>query len=585
MLHCNPRDCSLVSWGAHKWLNRMPDQMKSTAKGRNTLRSIRNIYGADIERRKCELIAALTMQPPRSMRALVRLHEDLLFLRAFPGEPRTLRSAKQALEQIETWFMKAPRTDRAILDDSGAVGSKGGYVFAFPIVQWLVRRAAGEVEIDWRNYDNCSQLDLPLRAFARIAERDGFDSGEYTTREWVAIARRHDLQTDLQWMIEALNTASGFDADQLWTAAEPPIVWDLKGSRWSVTHNALRTKPYVMRRAMRHPPPDPARHIARSLKHIRTLKPRQAREVIDVTRAALTARCREVVSISYANQNEVHWCDLGQGAALAVIGATPRYRMSIEANYGYLLLSNGVPIGYGGVTALFRQANTGINIFDPFRGSEAAFLWIEMLRAFQTLFGVRRFIINGYQFGEGNAEAIKSGAYWFYYRLGFRPVSSAQKQQAAREASRLAKPGAQRSPAATLKALAKGDLVLDLPGFNEGDHVDEMLLPQVGARAAGKLAGESIGSRKTAERQLATRLAGALGVLSMRSWPAAERRAFAMLAPAISIVPDLASWSRAEQRSLVAMMRAKGHAQESDFARAAAKTPHFFRALIHELES
>ncbi len=570
---------------AHKWLNRMPDRLKSITKEPNELRSIRNIYGADIERRKRELIAAVTAQPPRSMQTLIRLHEDLLFLRAFPGEAQTLQLALHALEQMETWFSKTPRTDRTELEDSGAVGSTSRYVFPFPIAQWLVRRAAGEVEIDWRNYDNCSRLDLPLRAFARITERDGFDSGEYTTREWVDIARRRDVQTDLQWMIEALNTATGFDADQLWTAAEPPIVWDLKGSRWSVTHNALPAKPYVMRRTMRRPARDPARHIATPLKHIRTLAPRQARKVIDVTRAALTARCREVVSISYANPNEVHWCDLGQGAALAVIGAAPRYRMSIEANYGYLLLSNGVPIGYGGVTALFRQANTGINIFDPFRGSEAAFLWVEMLRAFQTLFGVRRFIINGYQFGEGNAEAIRSGAYWFYYRLGFRPVSPTLNKQAAREASRLAKPGAQRSSVATLKALALGDLVLDLPGFSEEGHFDETLLPQLGARAAAMLAAEPLASRAAAEQRLAEKLAAALGVRSMKNWPAAERRAFAMLAPAVSIVPDLANWNRAERQSVVAMMRKKGHAQESDFARAATKNPRFFRALVQELIS
>jgi len=563
----------------------MPDPLKSTPKGRNELRSIRNVYGPDIERRKRELITVLSAQPPRTMRALVRLHEDLLYLRAFPGDPQTLRCVVRALEKVETWLKKTPRTARATLDDSGIVGSKTRHVFPFPVVRWLARNAANEVEFDWRNYADSSRLDLPLRAFARIAERDGFDSGEYATREWIAIARRYDVDTDLQWMIQALGAASGIDADQLWTAAEPPIVWDLKGSRWSTTHNALHAKPCVMRSAMRRPLPDPVRRIATPLRRTSPLTPHQAREVIDVTRAALTARCREVVSISYANPSEVHWCDLGEGAALAVIGAVPRHRMSIEANYGYLLFSNGVPIGYGGVTALFRQANTGINIFDPFRGGEAAFLWVEMLRAFQTLFGVRRFIINGYQFGEGNAEAIKSGAYWFYYRLGFRPIAAAQKKLAAREAARLARPGAQRSTVATLKALAIGDLVLDLPGFNEDDHFSEALLSRLGARAAGMLAAEPVASRKAAERRLAAKLAAALGVRSMKNWPTAERRAFAMLAPAVSIIPALDGWGGAERRTLVAMMRAKGHAQESDFARAATKNPRFFRGLVRELES
>jgi len=562
----------------------MSDQLKSPTSALNALRSIRNRYGPDNEREKRELIAALTAQPPRTMRALMRLHEDLLFLRAFPGDRQTLQSAIQVLERMETWFNKTPKADRATLNDTGAVGSKTRYVFPFPIVQWLVRRAASEVDIDWRNYDDPSRLDPALRAFARLTERDGFDSAEYGTREWIKLARRFDLSTDLRWIIDALNAGSGYDEDQLWTGAEPPIIWDLKGSRWSITHNALRHMPCTFRSKMRRPESDPIRRIATPLKGIKPLPPRQAHKVIDVTRAALAARCREVVSISYANPNEVHWCDLGKGAALAVIGASPKYRMSMEANYGYLLFSNNVPIGYGGVTAFARQANTGINIFDPFRGSEAAFLWVEMLRAFHTLFGVRRFIINGYQFGEGNAEAINSGAYWFYYRLGFRPTTPAQNKLAAREAARLARQGAKRSSATTLKALAKGDLVLDLPGFNEGDYFDEALLPRIGARAAGILASEPVASRKAAEKNIAAKLAAALGVRSTKNWPVAERQAFTMLAPAISIVPGLADWNLKERRALVAMTRTKGHVCESDFAIAMTKNPHFFRALAGELK-
>lgn len=126
------------------------------------------------------------------------------------------------------------------------------------------------------------------------------------------------------------------------------------------------------------------------------------------------ADCREVYPISHANPREVYWCDLGEGVALAVIGALPGRRLCLEANYGCPLVSNGVPIGDGGVTALHRQANTGINIFEPFRGAEAGFLWVEMRRVFATLFDARGFIVNGYQIGEANPEAIASGAFWFY---------------------------------------------------------------------------------------------------------------------------------------------------------------------------
>ena len=177
------------------------------------------------------------------------------------------------------------------------------------------------------------------------------------------------------------------------------------------------------------------------LSHGRSIDPTAAASrggaFIDLARSALVARAREVHAMSYPNADDVHVADLGEGVELAVIGVPPAQRLLLEANYGYLLISNGVPIGYGGVSPLFRQANTGINVFDPFRGSEAAFLWAQTLRAFRTLFGTRRFVINGYQFGAGNSEAIASGAYWFYYRLGFRPSLAENASLAAAEAERL----------------------------------------------------------------------------------------------------------------------------------------------------
>jgi hypothetical protein len=35
------------------------------------------------------------------------------------------------------------------------------------------------------------------------------------------------------------------------------------------------------------------------------------------------------------------------------------------------------------------------------------------------LFDVDSFTINPYQLGDGNDEALASGAWWFYYKFGF----------------------------------------------------------------------------------------------------------------------------------------------------------------------
>jgi len=545
---------------------------------RPSLRRVRNAYDQDAEEKKLALIAAAEKAPPRTAAALMRLHEDLLFIAAFPGDLKSLRAARAALAKTQVWVRRLPKAARARLDDSGVAGSASRHVFPYAIAKWIAARARGEAEIDWRRIEESPAFDAVLRAIARRAEIDAFECGNYDARGWTALARPKDKRSDLQWIMdESAAALTGAQADELWSMAEPPIAWRLQASKWSTTRNILPKAPVVLRKSLRRPPPDPARRIAEPLSGIVRLGRRRAKEVIDVARAALSARCREVVAISNPNPDEVYWCDLGEGVALAVIGVAPSSRLSLETNTGYILISNGVPIGYGGVTPLYRQANTGINIFDPFRGGEASYLWVEMLRAFATIYGVKRFIVNGYQFGEGNTEAIASGAYWFYYRLGFRPDAAARRKRAAREAARLAKPNAERSDKATLKALAQGDLVLDLPGFDARDAFPEAQLATVSACASRALASAGA-DRKSAAKALGRGVAEKLGVV-LDSLTPEERRAFTALAPIVSLAPDIGTWSGGEKEAVVGMMRAKGRRIERDFAQAAARNERLFRLL------
>jgi len=222
-----------------------------------------------------------------------------------------------------------------------------------------------------------------------------------------------------------------------------------------------------------------------------------------------------------------------------VIGIAPAHRLSLETNTGYLLLSNGVPIGYGGVTPLFRQANTGST----------------------------RFVVNAYQFGAGNAEAIRSGAFWFYYRLGFRPADAQVAKRAAREAARIADDRRYRSDARTLRALASRDLFLDLTGYDARDFFDEAWIAKAGARAAVQLA-----ANPRAGQEL--RPAG------FERWSDAERRGFDALAPIFS---GLRLSGDDDRSALASMLRAKALPQERTFALRSLRAGGAFRALASAL--
>ena len=223
-----------------------------------------------------------------------------------------------------------------------------------------------------------------------------------------------------------------------------------------------------------------------------------------------------------------------------------------------------MPIGYGGFTALFAQVNTGINVFPEYRGSEAAFAFQQSLRVMHAFTGNARFVINPYQFGAGNDEALASGAYWFYYRLGFRSAQPRARALAEKEFARLRSDRGYRVPIATLRRLAACDIHLDLTDDAGERFFDETWLQNLAAGITAAIAREGVMSRAEALRRLAERLAGALGV-RLADWTALERQGFAQFAPILAQIDDLAAWPRAEREALVQLCRVRWAPQEGDF--------------------
>lgn len=545
------------------------------------LHSIRTDFTA--RSTKVELIARALASPPRRLADIVRLHDTLLFLRAFPDSPAVLAASRSA----STSFHRIVRRARGSLwraEDTGLIGTVTRNAFAFPVAAWLHRWFPDEVEIDWSALDDPSVVDALLRPLVRRAEEDAFDSGELSTREWIGLRRGPSKVSDLGVVLSA--TPRGARARAAFAArfdeADIQLRWTLGEGGGATIHNVLRWTPIHYRRSMRRAPDDPVRFVATPLRDIERLSRRRANAVIHVARAALAARGREVHAMAYSNPDEIYLADLGEGTSVAVIGVLPEARMSLESNYGYLMMSNGVPVGYGGVTPLYRQGNTGLNIFPSFRGGEAAYLWIATLRAFHSLFGICRFVVNGYQVGDGNTEAIRSGAFWFYYRLGFRPSDAARRALARREYARL-RGGRKRTSPSVLRRLAAGDVWLDLPGFRQSDFFDEALLVECGRRVTALYAAEDGVGPADAPAAVVDRVTRVLGARGRNGWAASERRAFEDLAPVCALLPGLTRLGSGSRAALVRLMRAKGATQEREFVDLARRDPQFFPRLLRAL--
>jgi hypothetical protein len=503
--------------------------------------------------------------------ALRRQHAALCFQRAFPASAAEYRQVLAALADFDAG---------GSLADSGIAGTRIHYPFSFAVARWLARKAPGQVAIDWDAISDTDMLDDLLRLLRHPAEEDYFESGSVTSREWIDLARAGQAGTDFDWLLAQLGSRPlRSHWSQLYDAIELPLVWHLGDCRYSKTRNMYSARPVQLRAGgMRRRPRFPKRDIQRPVDAVTRLPQRAGTRLIDVAMAALAVRHRETYHFNFANPAEVYLADVGNGVAVAVFGLLPEYRFPLECTLGYLILSNGVPIGYGGSSMLFRQVNTGINIFDEYRGSEAAYLWVQVMRVYHTLLGCNRFIVNPYQIGGDNAEGLRSGAFWFYYRLGFRPQLVAMRKLAQREAARLRRNKTYRSDLDTLQKLASCDMHLVLPGARSGELFAERWIETSSMLATGVLAGTGCVTRAAAAKATAAALARDLGLTSIDQWSATEQRAFTNIAPVVAAADPL-SWSADARRTLLPLLRAKGAAQELEFARLLGRHDDFLHAL------
>ncbi len=534
----------------------------------NRLYRIRSRFDANVKSEKLELLERLGETRISNPQALERLHSTLSYLRAFPDSRKNYRLAGELLERFGERIDSLPASTRAALDDTGIEGTTTRYAFSYDVARWLARRTSGIVRLDWQELDDSSNLDELLAHVLESSEDEYFDSEYVSTQEWIDVARGVEPGTDFDWLAGQLDALRPVPiARQLYDSAELPLAWKLRGGRFSKTLNSAAPRRIGTRECgMRRRPRQVKAEIMRPLKSLRLVSPRRGARLVDVAMAALAVRHRETHHFNYANPREVYVADVRSGVSIAVFGLRPAYRYPLECTMGYLILANGMPVGYGGGSALFRQVNTGINIFDEFRDSEASFLWTQVMRIYHQLTGCTRFIANAYQFGGDNDEALQSGAFWFYYRQGFRPVLRPVRELARREALKIRSDRGYRSSVATLRRLGACDMHLMLPSARASELFEESWFETCSMLATRELASAGGATRAASAQRIARKLAKDLGLRSLRQWSQTEQQALRRLAPIVAAA-EPATWPNEAKRTMGKLLRAKGGAAEAAYAR------------------
>jgi hypothetical protein len=421
------------------------------------------IHGLDrsADARARERLAQCAHAPLPAGRALVRHAASLLFIAAHPTSRELLRAVHAEQDRIARALAARPK---AGLDNTGLPHTRTVAPFTADLVAWLMTRP-----------------DVALTLASRIGRRPGpwHDVLAQTLpaleREWTTvgagdrelldelIGRRADPVRFLCGEFGRLKLPAPV-ADALWERLGVEFALAPQDPRISLAGNRLALGPPFFHRGRATGAEAEARVlVARALPRPRPLTPRTRAGVLDACRWALALRQRETDPATYADPATVRVYALERGMSVALYAPRADRQLPLESYVGYTAFKNGYPCAYGGAWVFGRRALFGINVFEEFRGGESGVLLGQLLRTYRQSFGVGRFEVEPYQFGAGNEDGLRSGAFWFYYRHGFRPVDAPLARLAAREARRRAADPDHRSSLATLRTLATGnvELILD----------------------------------------------------------------------------------------------------------------------------
>ena len=224
-----------------------------------------------------------------------------------------------------------------------------------------------------------------------------------------------------------------------------------------------------------------------------------------------------------------------------------------------------MPINYIEAIGLCEWMEVGFNTFYTFRGGEAGWIYAQVLRCLCTWMGTTVISVYPYQLGHENEEAIESGAFWFYRKLGFRPGRADLRKLVEQEEKKIAADPKYRTPARTLKRLAAGHVFYEPPGSEVGVW-DSFSMRNIGLGVNQRMSREFGGDAERMRQQVRRWLERALGLragsVNSSSWSSLERTAFDNFAFALWPEPNLRSWTKEEKDDLLHIIRAKSKPDE-----------------------
>lgn len=403
-----------------------------------------------------------------NVKTLVAFHDALLLLEAYPSSVELYDRANSLLRHYEVLTKRFLRRNKRAADklvNSGLRGTEAHGSFTFPLLKALCQHAPDSVFLHSFDAEGKPAGEV-LRFFLPKSEMEAVEAG-YSGNE--LMNELYGAQNHLAALVNTMSKSPLPPAlrDSLFEELKvyAGIKFDGNIPDRSVARGVLTelfTHGQILKKA------EPLEIVNSPLPAPDNLSLKQEDKLVLDCMCMLASLNRETDPVSVCAERGVTFFQLERGVSVALFSMQPEYRLPLDSYIGYVLFKNGVPHAYGGSWLFGKRALFGINIFEPFRGGESSLTILQLLRVYRQYYGIEAFSVEPYQFGKDNPEGIASGAYWFYYKMGFRSDDKRLAAIAEKEFAKMQKSGSYRSSATTLKKFTASNITWKISSASLG---------------------------------------------------------------------------------------------------------------------
>ncbi|HMK27606.1 MAG TPA: hypothetical protein VK483_16355 [Chitinophagaceae bacterium] len=383
-----------------------------------SLKKIHAHYDEETGLLKTGLLNTLSRLALPSGKQLLEYHDILLFFCTYPGHAHLLKLSEKELKRIAAHIKKSTATKKALNENQGLPYTETNTRFSPDLLSWLIRQK----DIN-AIFDSMPEPSLPINEVMLVTlpsllkEETTADLGFEALMEVLHVKPRDYIS----FLLGQLEQLDPLVRDIIMEHMDVYVRLVPKGLQYSRSFNRIPVQKVFFQQEMLKQF-DHLQLINEPIPEAMVMSKTDHQQLCKVIKYAMPLTQREIDTASYLDDDTVRLFQLERGVMVAIHAMIPQRQLPLESSVGFTLFKNGIPVSYGGTWIFGPRARFGLNIFDAFRGGESGYTLCQLLRVFRHVFNISYFEVESYMFGYANPEGIKTGAFWFYYKYGFRPV-------------------------------------------------------------------------------------------------------------------------------------------------------------------